>query len=139
MAEPLCINLGEGYWPHFVDAFFARYGADSRFVRSVADCLTARHVNVLVKAGRIDAGTQTVRIGTEEAQESLEALLKQIKEDGAVDHVLHVLRESTGVKAPGVLEAEVDSLYGRGAFSRWLAFFELGKFELAAGVLRVTH
>jgi hypothetical protein len=139
MAEKIWINLEEGYWPHFVPAFFARYGADSLFVRSVADCLTARHVRLLIKAGRISPNTRPLQRGTTEATESLEALLGKMKTDGAAEDLLHILRESTGVREPGVLQAEVDLLYGCGAFSRWLALFELHDFNQAAGVLCAKH
>ncbi len=135
MAEKIRINLEEGYWPHFVPAFFARYGADSLFVRSVADYLTARHVKVLIKAGRISPNTRPLQLGTTEATNSLETLLGKMKTDGATDHLLHILRESTGVREPGVLEAEVDLLYGCGAFNRWLAQFELREFDKAMRVL----
>jgi hypothetical protein len=139
MAEIIRINLEEGYWPHFVPAFFARYGADSLFVRSVADCLTARHVKVLKRAARISPNTRPLQLGTIEATNSLEALLDKMKADGAAEHLLHILRKSTGVNDPGPLEAEVDLLYGSGAFNRWLALFELHEFDQAATVLCIKH
>lgn len=139
MAATISIDLDEGYWPHIVEKFFDRYGAESLFVRSVADCLTARHVRVLIKAGKIEASEQPVQVGDRETLEALEALLERLKADGAKEHLLHILRESMGVKEPGVLEAEVDGLYGRGAFSRWLVLFEFRKFDEASEVLRVVH
>jgi hypothetical protein len=139
MAEKIPIDLKEGYWPHFVPAFFARYGADSLFVRSVADSLTARHVRVLIKAGRISPNTRPLQRGTTEALESLEKLLSKMRADGAAEDLRHILRESMGTREPGVLQAEVDLLYGSGAFSRWPALFELHDFNQAAGVLRAKH
>jgi hypothetical protein len=139
MAERIAIDLEEGYRPHFVAAFLVRYGASSLFVRAAADCLTARHVVVLMKAGRLGADAEPRRIGSRAALASLEFLLGRMKADGAAENMLHILREATGVKEPGVLEAEVDQLYGQGAFIAWLALFEQRQFNLAAARLRVLH
>ncbi|HXS67561.1 MAG TPA: hypothetical protein VN761_01885 [Candidatus Polarisedimenticolia bacterium] len=138
MGRHISIDLREGYWPHFAPEFFARYGDDSLFVRAVADCLTARHVNILIKAQRISPNTQPRRRGLPSAKESLDALFSKMRSDGAVDDVLHVLRESTGVKSPCVLEGEVDSLYGPGTFDRWLNHFERREFATAASLLHRT-
>ena len=129
------INLKEGYWPHFKTGFFARYGVDSLFVRSVADCLTDRHVWVLIKAGRISPNTKPLQIGSKEALKALEFLLERMKTDGAVEQVRHILRESMGVREPIVLEAEVDGLYGHGVFAHWLSLFEQRKFDEAGNLL----
>jgi hypothetical protein len=72
-----------------------------------------------------------------DATNALEALLHKTRADGAKEDLQHILRESTGVKEPGVLKVEVDRLYGLGAFERWLALFELHKFEEAAKVLQI--
>ena len=129
------IDLEEGYWPHFKAQFFARYGVDSLFVRSVADSLTARHVKVLIKAGRISPNTKPLQIGSKEALKALEFLLERTKADGAIEQVRHILRESMGVREPIVLEAEVDNLYGHGVFARWLSLFERRKFDEAGNLL----
>jgi hypothetical protein len=129
------IDLNEGYWPHFKAGFFARYGLDSLFVRSVADSLTARHVKVLIKANRISPNTKPLQIGSKEALKALEFLLDRIRADGAVEDILHILRESTGVREPIVLDAEVDGLYGQGVFARWLSLFEQCKFDEAGNLL----
>jgi len=136
MSKRISIELKEGYWPHFVPGFFERYGMDSLFVRAAADCLTARHVKILIKAERISPNTRPRQRGSSEAMNALDALFQKMRADGAADDVLHILREATGVKPAGVLEAEVDRLYGRGTFNGWLALFEHGLFEKATALLR---
>ncbi len=136
MGKHIAIELKEGYWPHFVPTFFEHYGADSLFVRAAADCLTARHVKILIKAERISPNSKPRQRGSTEAMIALDALLQKIRNDGATDDILHVLRESTGAMPPCALEAEVDRLYGRGTFNGWIALFEHEKFEKAAILLR---
>jgi hypothetical protein len=134
MAEKIPINLKTGYRPHFVPAFLERYGVDSMFVRAAADCLTARHVKVLIKAQRISPNIQPLQLGIADATKSIETLLKKMAAGGTEKPVLYLLWESMGVKPPGILEAEVDRLFGAGAFTRWLTLFELRKFDEAANL-----
>ncbi len=136
MSKYISIELKEGYWPHFVPEFFERYGADSLFVRAAADCLTARHVKILIKAERISPNSRPRQRGSCEAISALETLLQRMRADGAADDVLHILRESTGTMPACALEAEVDRLYGRGTFNGWLALFEHRKFDKAAALLQ---
>lgn len=126
-----------GYLPHFADAFLDAYGADSRFVLAVADCLFDRHVNVLIRAGKMPPDTLPMRIGTPRAFDAMVLLMRTLTSRGVERSVVQLMQVALGSRDHRAFSSVVDETFGEGVFERWRQAFERGEFEHAAACIGV--
>ena len=129
------IDPAVGYLPHFVDTFLDVHGADSRFVRAVADCLFDRHVNVLIRAGKMPADTLPMRIGSAQAFDAMTFLMRTLTARGVERPVVVLMQAALGHRDPLAFSSMVDEALGDGTFERWRRAFECGEFERAAACI----
>ena len=134
----LKISTEEGYRPHFSKEFDQRYGPDSVFVLGVADCLTQRHVRIVSRAEGIAPELEALRLGPLGAREAIEDLALALSHRGIEKPIVRLLQIATGRAEPDLLEADIDSAFGVGAFAHWLTALENRNYVAAAAAL-VVH
>ena len=135
--KPLSIDPAQGFYPHFTAKFMNAYGRDSVFVLAVADVLTGRFINLLINAGRLDADTKPLRLGSKAAVCALEELIEQHQAKlPSSEGIKYFLREATGVTPVGTLSKEIDGVFGNDIFKAWLSLFQKRSFARALRLLK---
>jgi hypothetical protein len=130
------IDLAAGYRPHFKPGFTGRYGAQSPFVNAAADCLTARHVRLLIRHGALPEDTAPLQLGSTAARESLEALLDCLQAQGLANPVVILLQSAFGSADAAAFENQAAPLLGAQQFATWLAELQRGDTGNADMLLR---
>jgi len=134
-AGTIRIDLDEGYRPHFTERFVEAYGPNSLFTLAAADCLTERHVHVLVRAEKLTTDAVPLQLGPSEAFQSLVDLIKAMAARGAERSVILLMQSALGHADARQFEQLVDETLGVGVFDRWNGALENRDFGQAQLIL----
>ena len=112
------------------------FRSDSVFVLAAADCLTARHVQILVRAERLPETTIPLQCGAAEASSALSQLLSSLSSREVEKPAVLLTLSALGHAECAAFERQVDSAFGQGTFTRWLGAMEQRNFALAVSTLK---
>jgi hypothetical protein len=118
-AEFPTVKVEEGFYPRFVPAFLEHYGAESIFVRAVADSFTAALARLLESKGMLREGTAIPKLGAEEASRAVVQLIRAAPQTRQL-----LLQEAFGTAPPESYAAALDAVRGRSFFASWLGSLE---------------
>jgi len=129
--ELVTANVSDGIRPRFGKPFLDRYGADSEFVRAVADVYTLALARLLERANQLADPAGVARISDNVAVGTLHLLITNAP---SVKRTL--LQEALGSISVGSVAEQLDGEFGAGTFRRWLSAFESRDYE---GCSRAVH
>ena len=128
----LSIDPEYGFLPHFSDDFVSHYDKHRAYVHAIADLLTDRFKQVLVKAGKATEDSDFAVFGDVRARDALAAIIVRLEGAGVEKPVLIALQEATGKRSPGSFAETVDTYLGPSTFLKWLSLIESRKFDEAS-------
>lgn len=129
------IDPDEGYLPHFTSTFLDLYGEHSVFVTAAADCLSERHTDALIRAGRLPEDSKGLRRGSQEALDALIALMRAARVRGAEKLVVLLMQSAMGHRDADAFAAMVDDTFAKDIFERWREAIDRGDFSSATALI----